>query len=107
MNRIEQLRQFLKEDPGDAFVKYALSLEYAQEGKVEEAGKILLELTIKNPPYLPAFYQYGKLLEASGDLESASTIYSKGMEIAKSERKQKTYSELKEARDQVLGTDEE
>jgi len=86
MNRLTELQQFLKEDPEDAFVKYALSLEYLRLNNLPEAGKIFSQLAENNPPYLPVFYQYGKFLEQTGDPEKAKMIYTKGMEIASSQR---------------------
>ena len=39
MNRIEKLMEFMKEKPGDSFVKHALALEYIKLGNDVEAGK--------------------------------------------------------------------
>jgi len=107
MNRLTELQQFLKEDPEDAFVKYALSLEYLRLNNLPEAGKIFSQLAENNPPYLPVFYQYGKFLEQTGDPGKAKMIYTKGMEIASSQRNQKTWMELKEALSQMEGEAEE
>ena len=46
--RIEQLKEFLKEDPTDSFLIYALSLEYAKEDNPNQAIETLLNLIEKD-----------------------------------------------------------
>ena len=35
--RLQQILDMLREDPGDAFLRYALALEKAKEGQLQEA----------------------------------------------------------------------
>ena len=50
--RIQQLNEFLKEDPNDSFLIYALSLEYAKENKKDLAIESLLSLLEIDKNYL-------------------------------------------------------
>ena len=97
VNRIRQLEEFLKEEPNDAFLQYALALEYIKAGNYANAKNIFSKLVDNHPDYLPAFYQYGKLMEQTGDKINSIEIYRKGMELAKQKNNLKTLKELEEA----------
>ena len=104
--RIEQLLEFLKEDPNDSFLIYALSLEYVKENQVNVAIESLLDLNNRNPDYLAVYYQLGKLYESIGEIKKATDFFDKGMILAKNEDNIKTFSELKEAKNVMLDIDE-
>lgn len=38
-DRIAQLKEFLENDPADSFTRYALALEYAGLGEIQEIGR--------------------------------------------------------------------
>ncbi len=97
--RIEILKSYLKEDPEDSFSAYALSLEYAKMNNSVEAISLLEEILHRDPEYLAAYYQLGKLAEEQRDFEKASSVYRKGMEVAKMQKDQKTLNELQSACD--------
>ena len=84
--RITQLKEFLKEEPNDSFLIYALSLEYVKESNLELAIQTLLDLNQKDENYLAVYYQLGKLLQSMNEIEKATTFFDKGMEIAKKKR---------------------
>jgi tetratricopeptide (TPR) repeat protein len=104
--RIDQLKEFLKEDPNDSFLIYALSLEYVKENQVNFAIETLLDLNNRNPNYLAVYYQLGKLYQSMGEIEKATVFFDKGMILAKKEGNIKTFSELKEAKNVMLDIDE-
>ena len=104
--RIEQLKEFLKEDPTDSFLIYALSLEYAKENRKDLAIESLLSLLEIDKNYLAVYYQLGKLYESITEIEKASKYFDEGMLIAKIQGNNKTYSELKEAKNVMLEIDE-
>ena len=105
-SRIIQLKEFLKEEPNDSFLIYALSLEYVKENNIDLAIETLLELHQKNVAYLAVYYQLGKLYQSIDEIEKAITFFDKGMEVAKKEGNMKTFSELKEAKNGMLDIDE-
>jgi Tfp pilus assembly protein PilF len=97
MNRLDVLKNMRTKDPGDSFTRYAIALEYIGVNDNNNAGKELSELIEDDPGYLAAYYQFGKLLEESGEIEKAQAVYSKGMEIAKNQNDLHTFNELQEA----------
>ena len=93
--KIDQLLEFLKEDPTDSFTIYALALEYekSDSSKAEEFYKLLLT---KHPDYLATYYQAGKFYEKY-DKDQSKKIYRDGMELAQQLKKMKAFNELQSA----------
>lgn len=100
--RIEQIREFLKEDPQDSFLRYALALEYVKINELEKAIKVILKLIEDEPNYIASYYQLGKLYEAIGQVDNALETYANGMEKSKNDTNRKTYLELKEAYNSLI-----
>ncbi|HRH66354.1 MAG TPA: tetratricopeptide repeat protein [Bacteroidia bacterium] len=108
MDRIELLKRYLQEDPDDSFISYALSLEYIRLNDYTEAQRMLAEITEKDPDYLAAYYQLGKVHECCGMPEAALKVYEKGMALAHIQKNQHTFNELEGALKQLQGdVDEE
>ena len=105
--RIDQLKEFLKEDPSDTFLIYALALEYNKAETPDLAIQTFLELMNKNPEYIATYYQLGKLYESTNETTKASEIYLKGMELTKKDVNKKTFLELKEAYNLLMDIDED
>ena len=97
MDRLEELKKMLDENPSDNFIIYAMALEHANMQHVDEAILLLNQLLQRDPEYLAAYYQLGKFYEMKQDAVNASVIYSKGMEVAKQKKDQRTLNELKSA----------
>ncbi len=95
--RLEQLQQMLVQEPNDEFLQYAISVEYFSVGNFEKALEYLKNILKTKPGYLAAYYQAGKCYEELKQVEEAKNIYSKGIELAHAQGKQKTLSELREA----------
>jgi len=97
MDRINKIKEYLKESGDDSFLQHALALEYIKIGKDAEAKKLFEEILKREPNYLGSYYQLGKLLERTGEGKKAIEVYGKGMEIAKSVNDAHTYNELRSA----------
>jgi tetratricopeptide (TPR) repeat protein len=97
MTRIEQLQQMLEQEPNDAFLQYAISIEYFSSGDFEKALTNLKQIISNKPDYLAAYYQTGKCYEELKRVEEAKSIYNKGIEVAQEQNKIKTLNELREA----------
>jgi len=95
--RLEILKSYLKEDPSDSFLRYALALEYIAVGDHQNASQELEQLLNENPDYLPAYYMAGKSYEILKEIEKAKVYYRKGIELAKSLRNTHTLNELNAA----------
>ena len=94
MNKIDQLREFLKATPNDSFLQHALALEFIKVGD-EGAAKLLFENILMNEPgYVGSYYHLGKLLERINDNQAAITVYQTGMKEAKLANDNHSYNEL-------------
>lgn len=96
-NRLEQLQEFLKKQPDDAFLLYAVALEYAAAGNRGRAIEQLQDLALREPSYLALYYQLGKYLEEEDRIAEAVSAYKKGIELAIAQKEQRTLSELRSA----------
>lgn len=97
MDRINMLKEMLKEEETDSFLQHALALEYIKTGDDKEAEKLFGSLLARDPSYVGSYYHLGKLLERTGLLKKAMQIYKKGMEMAKSVNDSHSYNELQGA----------
>lgn len=95
MNRKDQLLIWLEEKPEDAFLRFALALEWITEGNDENAEAIFAKLIEDESNYVATYYHYGALIERKGDEDGASKIYEKGMEICKQLKETHAFNELR------------
>ena len=95
MDRIEQIRTYLKETPDDAFLNYALATEYVALGNDIDALKIFTRLVDKQPDYFATYYHLGKLYERIGEDDRTEEIYEKGMEVTAKLGEKHAYGELR------------
>ena len=97
MDRIEQLKVFLRANPADSFLQHALALEYIKTGEEADARLLFEEILSREPGYVGSYYHLAKLLERTGDQELAISWYEKGMAVAKATGDQHAYNELQMA----------
>lgn len=100
-SRIEQLEQFVKEDPNDPFNLYALALEYIKTDRYK-ASVIFNNLIEQHAGYLPTYYHLGKLYEEQGQIEKAVGIFDQGIDQARKQNELKTLRELMGAKQELL-----
>lgn len=97
MDRVEQLKAFLKASPNDAFLQHALALEHIKIGE-DELAKSLFQNILKNEPtYVGSYYHLGKLQERMNEIKAAIDTYEKGMKEAKLAKDNHSYNELQGA----------
>jgi tetratricopeptide (TPR) repeat protein len=97
--RRETLEGFLSQNPNDSFSRYALALELEKEGRREDAIRNLEEVLARDPNLVATYYQLGRLLAMSGNVDRARDVYRRGLERAVAARDQRTTMELREALD--------
>lgn len=105
MSRLEQLLNFLRESPNDAFLTFAIAKEYEGLGDCEKALDFYSKLSSENESYVGTYYHLGKLHEKMGHPETALAVYKKGMEIAQKLGDRHAFSELAAAKMEI--SDEE
>ena len=97
MDRIEKIREMLKENPAESFLRHALALEYIKLGNDNDARKLFDSILENEPGYIGSYYHLAKLLERIGETNEAIRVYEKGMEEAKKAGDNHSLSELRSA----------
>jgi len=100
-SRIEQLQQFVNEDPTDPFNLYALALEY-QKTDERSAVDIFNRLLLEHAEYVPTYYHLGKLYQELTEIEKALHVFEQGIEVARKQNDLKALRELQAARQELL-----
>jgi tetratricopeptide (TPR) repeat protein len=101
MDRLSELQKFLDEDPRDPFNRYALALEY-QKTNTSKAIELFEQMLTEHQDYLPVYYAFGKLCEATGDRVKAIAVFESGIQQARRQQQHKTLRELQSALDELL-----
>jgi tetratricopeptide (TPR) repeat protein len=94
MNRLQMLTEFLQQNPGDAFARYGLAMEYSKTGQTEQAlaeFKRLLEL---HPDYTNGYFMAAQALERAGRTPEARQMLEKGIEAARRTGNKHALSEM-------------
>ncbi|HBH07537.1 MAG TPA: hypothetical protein DDX92_13140 [Flavobacteriales bacterium] len=95
--RLELIEEMRKKNPEDSFLAYAAALEYNKLGEKNEAISIIEALLKRDPQYLSAYYQLGRIYEETDQHKKAVSVYKEGKEIARKRHDQKAIGELSEA----------
>ena len=101
-SRIEQIKTFLNDSPNDAFLNYALAIEYLGLNETKKAKEIFEKLVINHPNYSATYYHYGKLIQSEGDADAAKAIYEMGIKIALENKETHAAAELRTALNELL-----
>ncbi len=64
ISRLEKLLEFIKNEPNDEFLKYALATEYLRLGQTDRSLSYYEDLIANHPSYTGTYYHLGKLYEA-------------------------------------------
>ncbi len=98
------LEEFIAERPNDAFARYGLALECANNGDTDSAVDHFRELLAANPEYVPAYLQFGQLLARLARGNEARQILSAGIALARRTGDEHAGAEMETALGE-LGTD--
>jgi Tfp pilus assembly protein PilF len=102
MSKIEQIQEFLKKQPGDAFLTHALALEYIKSGELVLARKVFEELLNRKPDYVGSYYHLAGLLAKMGEKEQAVEWYEKGIAAARAAGERHALNELQNALEELI-----
>ena len=69
--RLQQLRAMLVDEPGDAFLRYAIALEVKRAGHFAEAIADLEALLKDQPDHIASYYQLAVMLADLGRVQEA------------------------------------
>ena len=92
----------LQATPKDNFLRHALALEMIKEGNDEEAKQLFIKILTDSPDYVGSYYHLAKLLERTGETESAISWYEQGMKVAKEAKDNHSYNELQSAYEDLV-----
>lgn len=106
-SRLEKLLEFLKNEPDDEFLQYALATEYLRLNDSAKALQYYEQLVEHHPDYVGTYYHLGKLYEALNRKPDAIITYEKGMAIAKGKGDNHAFSELQSVYREATGWDED
>jgi thioredoxin-like negative regulator of GroEL len=98
--RKQQIEELLRDDPGDAFLRYGLAMEHVSAGDDAEAVRCFGELLAVSPGYVPGFLQAGQALIRLGRTEEARDLLARGIAAA---RKQNDLHAAEEMQDFLAG----
>ena len=78
-DRLNQLNQFLAENPDDPFLLFALARETEKLGDAEQALEAYRKLASEHPGYIGTYYHFGNLLRTFGKENEAQEVFRLGM----------------------------
>jgi tetratricopeptide (TPR) repeat protein len=93
-SRLEMLTQFLEQNPGDAFARYGLAMEYSNAGQTEQALAEFNKLLELHPDYTNGYFMAAQALERSGRTAEAKSMLEKGVEAARRTGNKHALSEM-------------
>jgi cytochrome c-type biogenesis protein CcmH/NrfG len=94
MDRISMLTEILAANPGDAFARYGLAMEYSKSGDVENALTEFKTLLEKNPDYTPGYFMAAQTLASAARVEEAKRMLVDGISSARRTGNQHAQSEM-------------
>ncbi|BDD04976.1 tetratricopeptide repeat protein [Aureibacter tunicatorum] len=100
-DRIEQLQNFLKNDPNDPFLLYALATEYKSKDK-NLAKKYFDKLLVEFPDYCGTYFHAAALYADFDEIDKAKNIYEEGISRCEKNNEQHHLRELKNAYNNFL-----
>ena len=107
ISRLEKLLEFIKNEPDDEFLKYALATEYLRLNQTDKALEYYEDLVNHNPGYVGTYYHLGKLYEALNRRDEALATYQTGMKVTKEKRDNHAFSELQAVYNALAGIEDD
>lgn len=103
ISRLEKLLEFIKAEPEDPFLKYALATEYLRINQTDKALEYYEDLTANHPNYTGTYYHLGKLYEALDRKDDALKTYETGIKITREQKDNHALSELQAVYNELSG----
>ncbi|MBZ5705093.1 MAG: tetratricopeptide repeat protein [Acidobacteriia bacterium] len=82
MDRLALLNEILAENPGDAFARYGLALEYSKAGEIDRALEEFGKLLSAHPDYTAGYFMAAQTLSAASRTEEAKKMLADGIASA-------------------------
>src|SRR5438067_10071804 len=91
MDRIAMLMELLTQDPGNAFARYGLAMEYSNSGELGLALDEFSKLLSASPDYTAGYFMAAQTLVKAGRNDEAKQMLERG--IASAQRKGDTHAQ--------------
>lgn len=88
------LSNFLEQNPGDAFARYGLAMEYSKLGRTEQALAEFNKLLQLHPDYTNGYFMAAQTLERAGRTAEAKKMLENGIEAARRTGNKHALSEM-------------
>ena|ERR1700743_1525170 len=92
--RLQMLSQFLEQNPGDAFARYGLAMEYSNAGQTEQALAEFNKLLELHPDYANGYFMAAQTLERTGRTAEAKKMLENGIAAARRTGNKHALSEM-------------
>jgi predicted Zn-dependent protease len=92
--RLATLTQFLEQNPGDAFARYGLAMEYSRLGQVAPALEQFDKLLQLHPDYTNGYFMAAQTLERNGRTAEAKKMLENGIAAARRTGNRHALSEM-------------
>jgi tetratricopeptide (TPR) repeat protein len=96
MERVDQIREMLGDEPLDPFLHYALGLELAKKQNYQEAIAAFQKVVQLDESYIAAYYQIAIIFIHLDIVDVARTYIEKGIHQAEIKKDTKARGELAE-----------
>jgi len=93
-SRLQMLTEFLQQNPGDAFARYGLAMEYSKAGQTEQALAEFNKLLELHPDYTNGYFMAAQTLERNGRTAEARKMLENGVEAARRTGNKHALSEM-------------
>jgi len=101
VERIDKIKGMLADNPVDSFLQHALALEFIKLGNDADARRLFETILNRDPGYTGSYYHLAKLLERTGETDTAIKVYEKGMEETKRRGDNHAFGELRSAYEEL------
>ncbi len=94
MDKIAMLTQILAQNPGDAFARYGLAMEYANLGQTDAALAEFDRLLSTHPDYTAGYFMAAQTLVKAGRTDEAKARLDQGITSAQRTGNQHALNEM-------------
>jgi predicted Zn-dependent protease len=101
MDKIAMLKEILTHNPGDAFARYGLAMEHANQGQTDASLAEFDRLLITHPDYTAGYFMAAQTLEKAGRTAEARTRLEQGIASAQRTGNQHALNEMQGMLDEL------
>ncbi|WP_448519411.1 tetratricopeptide repeat protein [Rhodoflexus sp.] len=94
--RLQELLQMLANEPDDAFLIYAVAMEYRKD-EPAKALQMLEQLAANQPDYTATYYHLAAMYREAGRNDEAIATYEKGIAVCQKIQDRHALNELQRA----------